>query len=93
MTQKVLEKSVGTGPKNIGSGLGFASRIGSELVISVLIGTYGGYLLDDYLGSSPWLMLLGLIFGGAAGFLNIYRAFQELNNNNSGEDRSDKNGF
>lgn len=72
---------MGSDPKSIGSGLGFASRIGSELVISVLIGIYGGYLLDGYLDSSPWLMLLGLIFGSAAGFLNIYRAFQELDGN------------
>lgn len=80
---------VGTEPKNIGSGLGFASRIGSELVISVLIGIYGGYLLDGYFDSSPWLMLLGLIFGSAAGFLNIYRAFQELDGN-AAEDKPDK---
>lgn len=53
------------------------------MVASVLIGAYGGHLLDGYLGSAPWLLLLGLIFGGASGFLNIYRAFQELDKDNS----------
>jgi len=77
---------LGAGPKNIGSGLGFASRIGMEMAVSVLIGTYGGYLLDEYLGTTPWLMLLGVIFGGAAGFLNVYKAYQELQNNNDKED-------
>lgn len=74
-----------TGPQNIGSGLGFASKIGTEMVVSVLIGAYGGYLLDKYLGSSPWLMLLGLIFGCAAGILNIYRSYQELEKRDSQE--------
>ena len=74
-----------TGPKNFGSGLGFASKIGTEMVVSVLVGAYGGYLLDEWLGSPPWLMLLGLIFGCAAGILNIYRTYQELEKRNGAE--------
>lgn len=43
------------------------------MVVSVLIGTWGGNSLDRWLGTKPWLLLLGFIFGAAAGFLNIVR--------------------
>ena len=79
---------LGSDPKKTGSGLGFASKIGTGLVASILIGAYGGYLLDDYLNSTPWLMLLGMLFGGASGFLSVYRGFQELESENDTEDQS-----
>lgn len=82
---------MGTDPKNMGSGLGFASRVGMEMAFSVLIGVYGGYLLDKYFATTPWLMLLGVIFGGVAGFLSVYKAYQGLENNNDKEDPPKKN--
>lgn len=36
----------------------------------VLLGG-GGYLLDRWLGTSPWLLLAGLITGLAAGFYGL----------------------
>jgi len=53
--------------------------IGVQLVVSVLIGFGIGLALDRWLGTRPWLMLLFVIFGVAAGFLNLYReAVKEL---------------
>ncbi len=46
---------------------------GVQLVVSILIGFGIGLTLDRWLGSAPWFMLLFIIFGVAAGFLNIYR--------------------
>jgi F0F1-type ATP synthase assembly protein I len=43
------------------------------MVVSVLIGAWGGNSLDQWLDTSPWLLLLGFIFGSAAGFLNMAR--------------------
>jgi len=37
------------------------------------IGAFGGHALDDWLGTKPWLFLLGFILGAAAGFLNVVR--------------------
>jgi len=46
-------------------------RIGVELVAArVAI----GYFLDEWLGTRPWLMLLGFVFGSVAGMLGVYRA-------------------
>lgn len=48
-------------------------NLGVEMVVSVVIGTLGGYGLDRWLGTSPWFLLIGFFFGAAAGFLNIIR--------------------
>jgi len=39
----------------------------------VIIGTALGYWLDNKLGSSPLFLLLGVLMGSTAGFMNIYR--------------------
>lgn len=46
---------------------------GLQVVVSLLIGFGIGLALDRWLGTAPWLMLLFIIFGVAAGFLNVYR--------------------
>ena len=54
--------------------LGVLSGVGLTLVISTVLGFWGGYILDRWLGSAPWLMLVGLLLGIAAGFVNLFRA-------------------
>ena len=39
-------------------GLGFAMRIGTELVAALVIGVGIGLLLDNWLGTKPWFMLV-----------------------------------
>jgi ATP synthase protein I len=52
--------------------LGFLSGVGVSLVVATLIGLAMGHYLDRWLGTSPWLTLLFLLFGIAAGFRNIF---------------------
>jgi ATP synthase protein I len=54
--------------------LGVLSGVGLTLVVSTVLGFWGGYVLDRWLGSSPWLMLVGLLLGIASGFVNLFRA-------------------
>ena len=49
-------------------------RLGVELVSALAIGVGIGLLLDYWLGTGPWLMLLFFLLGSAAGFMNVYRA-------------------
>ena len=42
--------------------------------VSIAVGTYIGYYLDGKLGTSPWLTIVFLFVGVAAGFLNLFRA-------------------
>ncbi|HEB72194.1 MAG TPA: AtpZ/AtpI family protein [Nitrospirae bacterium] len=46
--------------------------VGIQIVVSVLIGFGMGLALDRWLNTAPWFMLLFIIFGVAAGFLNVY---------------------
>jgi ATP synthase protein I len=63
-----------TGDQSAWKALGELSSIGLTLVIATVIGLAGGYFLDRWLGTEPWLMLIGLGFGIAAGFVNLFRS-------------------
>ncbi len=67
-------------------GLGTYGSIGLELAISVFVGLLGGYWLDGKLGSEPWLTLVGLGVGAAAGFRSLWRATQKMNRQAERED-------
>lgn len=55
------------------SGLGIALRIGTELVAAVAVGVGIGYALDQWLGTTPWLMVALFFLGSATGIYNVYR--------------------
>ncbi|MBF0214573.1 MAG: AtpZ/AtpI family protein [Magnetococcales bacterium] len=50
-----------------------AMRMSTELVSAVFVGGGMGYILDYWLDTKPWLMLVFFIFGLAAGFRDMYR--------------------
>lgn len=54
-------------------GLGFALRIGVEIVAALGVGVGIGLLLDRWLGTAPWMLLLFFVLGAAAGMMNMYR--------------------
>lgn len=47
--------------------------VGSELGIATLIGLFGGAWLDRRFGTGPWIMIIGLAIGAAAGFKSLMR--------------------
>ena len=49
-------------------------RLSTELVAGVLVGAAVGWLIDRWLGISPWGMIVFLLLGFAAGVLNVMRA-------------------
>lgn len=55
------------------SALGAGMRAASELVAGILVGTGLGFLLDRFFGTKPWLLIIFMMLGMAAGFRNIYR--------------------
>lgn len=54
--------------------LGRYSALGLEMAVSVLIGLAIGYYLDKWLGTGPWLTVLWIGIGFAAGVRSLYRA-------------------
>jgi len=54
--------------------LGRAFRLVSELVIGLVVGGAIGWYLDQWLGTTPLMLLIFFILGVAAGVLNVMRA-------------------
>ena len=52
---------------------GLAFRVSVEIVSAVAIGVLIGWLLDGWLETKPWLMVMFTVLGFAAGILNVYR--------------------
>ena len=50
------------------------SALGFEMALSVVIGMGIGYYLDRWLGTEPWLMIVWIGLGFAAGVRSLYRA-------------------
>lgn len=59
------------------------STVGLTLAIAVAIGAVGGVYLDGYLGTQPWLTILGVLLGSAAGFRQLFR---EINQSSDSDD-------
>ena len=56
------------------SALGRAFRMSTEFVAGVIAGGGLGWLLDRWLGTSPWGLIVLLMLGFAAGVYNVMRA-------------------
>jgi ATP synthase protein I len=75
---KVEQASQGNAARDM-SGLSRGLRLGSEFIAAILVGAGIGWLLDLWLKTGPWLLLVMLMVGFAAGVLNVTRAAAEMN--------------
>lgn len=69
-----------------------ASSVGLELGIAVIVGLFAGMWLDKQAGTTPWLMILFLVFGLVAGFRNVLRAVERAEKAAAKEDVEDGRG-
>jgi ATP synthase protein I len=74
----------GSRPSADPSAMARGFRLSTELVAGVLVGALIGWLLDRWLGISPWGMIVFLLLGFAAGVLNVMRAAGVVPNNTLG---------
>lgn len=58
------------------SGLAYAA--GFSLFSAVLAGLIAGWLLDRWLGTRPWLLVVGIVLGAVAGFYQFIRVSSKL---------------
>ena len=77
--EEARRRRAATGPENRQTAFGQAFRLSSEMVAGVLVGGFIGWTLDNWLGTSPWLLLVFFFLGVAAGILNAVRAAREMN--------------
>lgn len=57
--------------------LGRLSTIGIEIALSIVFGILGGHWLDGKLNTAPFLTVLGMALGVAAGFRSLYRTTRQ----------------
>ena len=63
-----------SGPSEDKSGMAMGMRLSAELLAGVLVGLGIGWGLDKWLGTAPWLLLVFLLLGTAAGIFSVIRA-------------------
>jgi ATP synthase protein I len=68
------DRAPGVRPTADSSAIARGFRLSTELVAGVLVGAAIGWVLDRWLGISPWGMIVFLLLGFAAGVLNVMRA-------------------
>ena len=69
--------------------LGLLSSVGISMVAATVIGLFIGIYLDEWFGSKPWMTIIWLGIGIAAGFRNIFiltrRALRERDDSKDGD--------
>ncbi len=53
------------------------SSIALILPSSIAVGLFSGYLLDRWLGTAPWLLLIFTVLGIVSGLLSLFRALRK----------------
>lgn len=61
------------GPGSLGNAMSLGFRVMSEFVAAVGVGALIGWQADRWLGTSPFLLIIFLALGTAAGFWTVYR--------------------
>ena len=70
--------------KNKGSNaasIGKALKISTELVAAVMVGTILGFILDNWFGTKPWLIIIFFFMGVVAGILNVIKSAKNMHKN------------
>ena len=60
------------------SGMAIGVRIAVEIMAALAVGVGIGLLLDRWLGTQPWMLILFFILGAGAAFANVMRTAREL---------------
>lgn len=64
--------------RNRGRAMGEAFKIVAELVVGVVVGGGLGWVIDRQLGTAPWLLVVFLVLGFAAGMSNVIRTARQM---------------
>jgi ATP synthase protein I len=60
------------------SGMAVGLRIAVEILAALAVGVGIGILLDRWLGTQPWMLILFFILGAGAAMVNVMRTAREL---------------
>jgi len=74
---KVNKDNSGENDKPV-SNLGIAFKLSTELVAAVAVGTIIGFILDNWFGTKPWLILTFFFVGAIAGIMNVIKSAKNM---------------
>ena len=60
------------------SSMGTAFKMSSELVAAVVVGTIIGFILDNWFGTKPWLILIFFFIGVITGIMNVIKSAKKM---------------
>ena len=75
---KLKDQNIEKNNKKKGLFLGNAFKLGTELVAAVAVGTIIGFILDNWFGTKPLLIIVFFLFGAAAGIMNVFKAAKRM---------------
>jgi len=58
------------------------STVGLMFPVSIAVGAGVGYWLDKSLNTAPYLLVIGTLYGVAAGFWNLYKVTKRMSDKN-----------
>ena len=58
--------------------IGVAFKLSTEMVAAVIVGTIIGFILDNWFGTKPWLILIFFFVGVIAGIHNVIRSAKNM---------------
>ncbi|APO73763.1 ATP synthase subunit I [Rhizobium etli 8C-3] len=67
-----------------------AMKLSSEFISAIIVGALLGYLLDRFVGTAPWGLIVLLLLGFCAGVLNVLRAAGKVAKPEPGEAENGK---
>ena len=73
-----IKKDILSNSEKRGSFMGAAFKLGTELVAAVGVGTIIGFILDNWFGTKPWLIIIFFFLGAAAGLMNVIKAANRM---------------
>ena len=78
IAKKKINKNKNNQKSEKTSNFGEAFKLSTELVAAVAVGTIIGFILDNWFGTKPLLIITFFVFGAIAGITNVVRAAKKM---------------
>ena len=78
IAKKKIQNKTSSSKNDKNSIFGEAFKLSTELVGAVGVGTIIGFILDNWFGTKPWLILIFFFVGVIAGITNVIRSAKNM---------------
>ena len=78
IAKKKIQNKTNSTKSEKNSNFGEAFKLSTELVAAVVVGTIIGFILDQWFGTKPWLILIFFFVGVIAGISNVIRSAKNM---------------